>query len=269
MRGADLRLAKRSLLGTETSPHAWSRLAVSPVDQLIQGNISTCVEQIGCISSRPAHTGKHLHMRRADKTTVKASTLFMETSPHAWSRCPETSLDLESTGNISTCVEQMDSRQAFYVSRWKHLHMRGADRSGGRKACRGRETSPHAWSRFEGRELLEHAVGNISTCVEQIRPANCHTGTPRKHLHMRGADHHGSRHAGGKQETSPHAWSRFFGPCLDFEDAGNISTCVEQIQGQDTLEASSGKHLHMRGADIKLSQPDQRYSETSPHAWSR
>ena len=86
MRGANQKIAALLAAKEETSPHAWSKLLSVVIALVISGNISTCVEQTTGVDNAKALKEKHLHMRGANKTTVKASTLFMETSPHAWSK---------------------------------------------------------------------------------------------------------------------------------------------------------------------------------------
>ena len=50
---------------------------------------------------------------------------------------------------------------------------------------------------------------------------------------------------------------------------GNISTCVEQTCPVSSPGCPRRKHLHMRGADMVLSDVHCSQIETSPHAWSR
>ena len=168
MRGADVIVDLPHCLAPETSPHAWSRFETGEEVALGHGNISTCVEQIGCISSRPAHTGKHLHMRRADWLYLQSTSSYRETSPHAWSRSFAASLRWISSRNISTCVEQIALLCRHRRKGRKHLHMRGADLSTVQVTGAVVETSPHAWSRFPTKIKIKNKRRNISTCVEQM-----------------------------------------------------------------------------------------------------
>ena len=127
MRGADPLTSTSSPFLPETSPHAWSRFIGDRVENFVDRNISTCVEQIGRRPRRLLSMEKHLHMRGADASHSASLGRTAETSPHAWSRFIISTNSQESRGNISTCVEQI-SHVCFRRSCWwKHLHMRGAD----------------------------------------------------------------------------------------------------------------------------------------------
>ena len=112
-------------------------------------------------------------------------------------------------------------------------------------------------------------VGNISTCVEQIKHDDGLNAMRRKHLHMRGADALLVSPLLWLVETSPHAWSRFGGNDEGSQDLRNISTCVEQIVSRFGQRGLRQKHLHMRGADFISGGEVYLVEETSPHAWSR
>ena len=70
-------------------------------------------------------------------------------------------------------------------------------------------------------------------------------------------------------ETSPHAWSRLNLKSIPQVSNRNISTCVEQTRTRNSLDRSTQKHLHMRGADPDKLIHIRLIMETSPHAWSR
>ena len=192
-------------------------------------------------------------MRGADGERRQRKERSLETSPHAWSRCPWLISSHPSARNISTCVEQIARTGQEGEGHWKHLHMRGADHVGALHPKMNAETSPHAWSRSRRFTDTGNIEGNISTCVEQISPVTLRCLSSQKHLHMRGADN-GKEHTRGEQpETSPHAWSRLICKSILLESKGNISTCVEQIWPTSRSAAGSWKHLHMRGADVLIS----------------
>ena len=151
----------------------------------------------------------------------------------------------------------------------KHLHMRGADIIAPSNPVVAAETSPHAWSRSKPKALVWLRNRNISTCVEQMACRHRDSLRTWKHLHMRGADKIKFLNVKTMQETSPHAWSRYFSDCLHYPQARNISTCVEQIRFVDNFPTFYGKHLHMRGADLVRYVGQTVQKETSPHAWSR
>ena len=172
---------------------------------------------------------QYLHMRGANLAAMCVGILMAETSPHAWSKLPISTLGSSGSRNISTCVEQTFwlCFNDWYIS----------------------ETSPHAWSKLllwrhgwrEGR--------NISTCVEQTIFSSVNHLNIKKHLHMRGANFVQTILALLNEETSPHAWSKRI-PCLiPFESVGNISTCVEQTFWREWCSCYGW--------------------ETSPHAWSK
>ena len=188
MRGADGKNVRRRLIAEETSPHAWSRSVNQLRADLEARNISTCVEQIICPLSPSRCTWKHLHMRGADSSSSSHWPCRGETSPHAWSRCLHRDGDAEKVGNISTCVEQIATCPHRPSERRKHLHMRGADGEGSSVNQYKWETSPHAWSRFPFGVPKDERLGNISTCVEQMKSPSTSPKWRRKHLHMRGAD---------------------------------------------------------------------------------
>ena len=167
MRGADCASLLKFQGIMETSPHAWSRRRQAVTECGPVGNISTCVEQTS--SSRQAlSTGKkHLHMRGADSKYPNSRARMRETSPHAWSRLRVLRVYHLYPGNISTCVEQTYLRCEANTLTQKHLHMRGADRRCRQGRRHPSETSPHAWSRLCGLNLLRLLIRNISTCVEQ------------------------------------------------------------------------------------------------------
>ena len=78
-----------------------------------------------------------------------------------------------------------------------------------------------------------------------------------------------SKKVRGEIETSPRAWSRHFMGSYGAGTGGNISTCVEQTCPVSSPGCPRRKHLHMRGADMVLSDVHCSQIETSPHAWSR
>ena len=63
MRGENLLQGRTRALTTETSPHAWRKLAVSHFLDFSCGNISTCVEKTSILQRHKAFAWKHLHMR--------------------------------------------------------------------------------------------------------------------------------------------------------------------------------------------------------------
>ena len=106
MRGANLLVVKAQTYKPETSPHAWSKHGGSSRRRPDHRNISTCVEQTrpGCPTWRPCR--KHLHMRGANFVVAMSDLLYLETSPHAWSKPSRKGSVGNYRGNISTCVEQ-------------------------------------------------------------------------------------------------------------------------------------------------------------------
>ena len=213
MRGADRALLLMKKSQWETSPHAWSRCLPSCRQQGGRGNISTCVEQIVKSESGQSVIEKHLHMRGADDARDMGTRSLRETSPHAWSILDGIEFTYETSGNISTCVEQIEARSSPCAPGRKHLHMRGADPKVVLAPLLCRETSPHAWSRSKIFENPLTIPRNISTCVEQIAAGRRAAQSCRKHLHMRGADAVSPGVDLDNQETSPHAWSRLLIPC--------------------------------------------------------
>ena len=113
MRGADLVSPFNLLASIETSPHAWSRFITTHHPVACIRNISTCVEQIKTRSNKFILSWKHLHMRGADTFLLTLKAAVAETSPHAWSRWRMWNGRTRNDGNISTCVEQIDSRIDF------------------------------------------------------------------------------------------------------------------------------------------------------------
>ena len=189
-------------------------------------------------------------MRGADIPFLNQKASAGETSPHAWSR-------------FNNLCHLLSSPR-------KHLHMRGADFLFLSSRWQRLETSPHAWSRYFVCRSRRRLSGNISTCVEQIRPSGRRRPPGWKHLHMRGADKAALLGFRLVPETSPHAWSRSgerghgrgsggnISTCVEqikrddgqcHQIGGNISTCVEQISPFLIFRSIQSKHLHMRGAD--------------------
>ena len=110
IRGADFEGRGFELIEEETSPHTWSRPQVIPTAAAFGGNISTYVEQTGNPYLRPPVHEKHLHIRGADLFRVRDVCLFIETSPHTWSRLSLVHLSALHLRNISTYVEQTRSQ---------------------------------------------------------------------------------------------------------------------------------------------------------------
>ena len=95
----------------ETSPHAWSKLKPIVVSNLLERNISTCVEQTRPWPLQVPPRRKHLHMRGANRPLGPATGYRVETSPHAWSKRLAQRRAIGCGRNISTCVEQTPSSQ--------------------------------------------------------------------------------------------------------------------------------------------------------------
>ena len=134
----------------------------------------------------------------------------------------------------------------------KHLHMRGANRTRTVKHPLHLETSPHAWSKLFVPLCQVGIYRNISTCVEQTWSADRNSTPRRKHLHMRGANHVEHDDGVADLETSPHAWSKQPVPFGALTSRRNISTCVEQTPQNSYTAGIIKKHLHMRGANLRL-----------------
>ena len=147
MRGANPIVSGWSPTKPETSPHAWSKHARQEHPSPALGNISTCVEQTIWVKDLLNESQKHLHMRGANLPASKHDDLLRETSPHAWSKRLSLTLFLVEARNISTCVEQTSVCNPASGGRWKHLHMRGANKDSGYRWLSIWETSPHAWSK--------------------------------------------------------------------------------------------------------------------------
>ena len=147
--------------------------------------------------------------------------------------------------------------------------MRGANLQRHQACLLRSETSPHAWSKLTVISKHRPIDRNISTCVEQTSRIGSSSTSPRKHLHMRGAN---SGYVGFNSyflETSPHAWSKLHLAVILCLLLRNISTCVEQTERHEHRYADKQKHLHMRGANPTMRWCASTCRETSPHAWSK
>ena len=129
----------------ETSPHAWRK----PPDFVPRTgtvrNISTCVEKTPARQAESALSQKHLHMRGENAESVPIYWNTRETSPNAWRKLPVEFTPIDTTGNISTCVEKTQNQSQRPEKGEKHLHMRGENVQEGIRRTLKVETSPHAW----------------------------------------------------------------------------------------------------------------------------
>ena len=148
MRGENLLTSYPVQAPSETSPHAWRKLTFRTDLHDKVGNISTCVEKTNLTNCNKVYLEKHLHMRGENAESVPIYWNTRETSPHAWRKLPVEFTPIDTTGNISTCVEKTFRKESGARSRWKHLHMRGENRDTHALFGRETETSPHAWRKL-------------------------------------------------------------------------------------------------------------------------
>ena len=145
MRGENLLTSYPVQAPSETSPHAWRKLTFRTDLHDKVGNISTCVEKTNLTNCNKVYLEKHLHMRGENAESVPIYWNTRETSPHAWRKLPVEFTPIDTTGNISTCVEKTQNQSQRPEKGEKHLHMRGENVQEGIRRTLKVETSPHAW----------------------------------------------------------------------------------------------------------------------------
>ena len=139
---------RKSAVASETSPHAWRKLAIRVQSMDPERNISTYVEKTLPHLLQHADKQKHLHIRGENIQGILRKSPHVETSPHTWRKLYKALSQTEIRGNISTCVEKTYVHRTYTQSSRKHLHMRGENPefvSDNRVIV---ETSPHAWRKL-------------------------------------------------------------------------------------------------------------------------
>ena len=131
---------------------------------------------------------------------------------------------------------------------WKHLHVRGEDRSTFEYIITLLETPPRTWRRPSYFSLQFFCAGNTSTYVEKTSCSDISESELRKHLHVRGEDRKFAFRGkslsetpprtwrrpdhryelSDKLETPPRTWRRLFPAVQSWRLVGNTSTYVEK-----------------------------------------
>ena len=131
----------------ETSPPAWGKLPLRPIDNLRDRNIPTCV---GKTTSRPWSRPlrrKHPHLRGENRRWSRYAVSVLETSPPAWGKRAGRACADQRHGNIPTCVGKTESANRWLFMLQKHPHLRGENSSTSYWSKPLMETSPPAWGK--------------------------------------------------------------------------------------------------------------------------
>ena len=166
MRGAQGPPRNRPSVCVGTSPLAWSSVTSRCTDGIFSGDISTCVELSSASPSPSIAQRGHLHLRGAQNSVYRRSTVTSGTSPLAWSSVHFDEKTPHMHGDISTCVELSTRCLLLRLCLWGHLHSRGAQATAQPSHQVTTGTSPLAWSSGGKVRVLDFGLGDIATRVE-------------------------------------------------------------------------------------------------------
>ena len=104
----------------ETSPPAWGKLPLRPIDNLRDRNIPTCVGKTLRSQERSRQYRKHPHLRGENMAERNAPLRNKETSPPAWGKLNKSIAPNTVPRNIPTCVGKtarfcLDCHSGYYI----------------------------------------------------------------------------------------------------------------------------------------------------------